>query len=131
MNLLAMAVGGVAWSRSSPSLAFWQLLRLAQLATAVFVLFEAVIYATGARAEYGLHYLYAFLPVFASLLAEGTRAASARQELGDRDLEDLDQREREELAVAVIRRETGVMAISGLVVGFLVWRAVETTAGMF
>ena len=131
LNLVAGAVGGLAWSRQSPSTAFWHLLRAAQVLTAIFVLVESAVYVTGARAEYGLHYLYGFLPVVAMFLAEGTRAAAGRQELGDRDLTSLDDRQKTELALAIIRRETGVMTLSCLVIAFLVWRALETTAGMF
>jgi hypothetical protein len=131
LSLVAGAIGGAAWARQVPSTAFWPVLRAAQALTALFVLVETVLYMSGARAEYGLHYLYGFLPLVAMFLAEGTRAAAGRQELGDRDLHGLDDREKAELALAIIRRETGVMAISCLVVAFLVWRAVETTAGMF
>jgi hypothetical protein len=35
------------------------------------------------------------------------------------------------VALAIVRRETGVMTVSTLVVAFLVWRAVITTAGIF
>ena len=131
LNLVAGLIGGIAWSRHSPSTAFWPVLRGGQALTAVFVLVETGLYVSGARAEYGLHYLYGFLPLVAMFLAEGTRTAAGRQELGDRDLGSLDEREKTELALAIIRRETGVMAISCLVIAFLVWRAVETTAGMF
>lgn len=131
LNLVAGSLGGIAWYRNAVSTFFWPLLRSSQLLTAVFVLVETAVYLTGARADYGLHYLYGFLPLFAMFLAEGTRASAARQELGERDLATLDDRERVVLATAIIRRETGVMAISCLVIAFLVWRAIETTAGMF
>lgn len=131
LNLVAGAIGGIAWARQAPSTSFWPFLRGAQLVTAAFVLVETGLYVSGARADYGLHYLYGFLPLVAMFLAEGTRTAAGRQELGDRDLGSLDERQKTELALAIIRRETGVMAISCLVIAFLVWRAVETTAGMF
>lgn len=131
LNVIAGLAGGVAWARHSPSTVFWSLLRAAQALTAVFVLVETVLYVSGARAEYGLHYLYGFLPLVAMFLAEGTRAAAGRQELGERDLGSLDDDQKTELALAIFRRETGVMALSCLVIAFLLWRAVETTAGMF
>jgi len=131
LNVIAGLAGAVAWARNSPSTAFWSLLRAGQALTAVFVLVETVLYVAGSRAEYGLHYLYGFLPLFAMFLAEGTRAGAGRQELGERDLASLDDEQKTELALAIIRRETGVMAISCLVIAFLVWRAIETTAGMF
>jgi hypothetical protein len=131
LNLVAGAVGGVSWLRREPSIPFWYLLRAAQLATLVFVLVESVIYATGARPEDGLHYLYVFLPVVASLLAELMRGAAASQELGETDFSRLDPAEQQKVALAIVRRETGVMTSACFVVAFLIWRAIDTTAGMF
>lgn len=145
INLVAGLTGAIAWQRNRPSVAFWYLLRTAQLVTGVFVLFACVVYATGHRADDSLHYLYVFLPVAASLMAELMRGAAASQELGDRlspeeprtnrelgDLfAELEPERQEEIGLAIIRRETGVMAVACLVISFLAWRAVETTAGMF
>ncbi|HNH86009.1 MAG TPA: hypothetical protein PLE93_02810, partial [Solirubrobacterales bacterium] len=50
LNLLAAVVGAVSWQRNVPSVAFWYLLRAAQIATGFFVLFACVVYATGYRA---------------------------------------------------------------------------------
>ena len=131
LNLITGLLGAGSWRLNRPSIAFWYLLRIAQAATLVFVLFEGVLWATAGDAEDGLHYLYAFLPVVAMFLAEGMRGASASQELGDRDFQALPEGERQAIAVAIVRRETGVMTVSVLVVAFLVWRAAVTTAGIF
>jgi hypothetical protein len=131
LNLIAGTIGGLAWRADRISIAFWYLLRAAQILTLLFVLAEAVIYAGGNRAEDGLHYLYASLPVVASVLAEAMRGASASQELGDTDFASLDERRQQTVALAIVRRETGVMTVACFVVAFLVWRAIETTAGMF
>lgn len=131
VSLVGALVGGISWLRHRYSVGFWYLLRTAQLATLVFVLFEGVVYATGARAEDGLHYLYVSLPVVASLLAEATRGAAASHEVGDRDVHRMSPEDQESLANAIIRRETGIMTVSLFVVAFLVWRALDTTAGMF
>jgi hypothetical protein len=131
VNLVAAGVGGLAWRRHSVSLPFWYLLRSAQLLTLLFVLLEAVLYFTGDRATDGLHYLYAALPVVASLLAEAMRGASASQELGETEFASLDEESQQLVAVAIVRRETGVMTVACLVLAFLVWRAIETTSGMF
>jgi hypothetical protein len=131
VNLIAGVTGGVAWQTNRISIPFWYLLRFAQLVTILFVLAEAWLYFAGDRAEDGLHYLYAALPVVASLLAEGMRGASAGQELGETDFASLDENRQQEVALAIVRRETGVMAVACFVVAFLIWRAVETTAGMF
>ena len=131
INLTAMVVGGVAWQRNRVSMAFWYLLRAGQLATVVFVVFECVLYAGGHRSEDGLHYLYVFLPIAASLLAEGMRGASASQELGETDFKSLPEDQQQQVALAIVRRETGVMTVAAGVIAFLIWRAIATTSGMF
>jgi hypothetical protein len=126
-------------------MAFWYLLRVAQISTGLFVLFACIVYATGHRATDELHYLYVFLPVAASFMAELMRGASASQELGERlsptepktnqELSDLfaelESGQQETIGLAIIRRETAVMTIASVVIAFLIWRALETTAGMF
>jgi hypothetical protein len=131
INVIAGATGGLAWRADRVSIPFWYLLRAAQVVTLAFVLLEAAIYLGGARSEDGLHYLYVMLPVVASVLAEAMRGASASQELGDTDFAGLDEDRQQQVALAIVRRETGVMSVSCLVVAFLVWRAIETTAGIF
>lgn len=131
LNLAAGLTGGLAWRADRVSIAFWYLLRTAQVATLVFVLAETVIYIDGARAEDDLHYLYAALPVVASVLAEAMRGASASQELGETDFATLAPDRQQTVALAIVRRETGVMTVASFVVAFLIWRAIDTTAGMF
>lgn len=145
VNLVAGLAGGISWQRNRPSVSFWYLLRAAQVSTGLFVLFACALYATGHRASDGLHYLYVFLPIAVSFMAELMRGAAASQELGDRlspeeprtnrELSDLfaelESGAQEELGLAIIRRETAVMTIASLVTAFLLWRAIETTAGMF
>lgn len=131
INLLAGAIGGAAYRRNRISIPFWYLLRFAQFATLLFVVAEAWLYFAGNRAENDLHYLYATLPVVASLLAEAMRGASASQELGETDFATLGEDRQQSVAMAIVQRETGVMTVACLVVAFLIWRAVDTTAGMF
>ena len=145
LNLLAALVGVIAWQRNRPSVWFWYLLRAAQIITGVFVLFACVVYAAGHRASDELHYLYVFLPVAVSFMAELMRGASASQELGDRlspkepktnqELSELfaglESGQQETIGLAIIRRETVVMTIASFVIAFLIWRALETTASMF
>lgn len=125
-NLAAGITGAIAWQRQTAGVAFWYLLRAAQVATVIFVIVECVIYAGGNRAEDGLHYLYVFLPVIASFLAEGMRGASANQELGETDFNSLPEAEQQKVALAIVRRETGVMAVASFVIAFLIWRALIT-----
>lgn len=131
INLAAGIVGGLAWQKNRISMAFWYLLRAGQLATVVFVVFECAVYAGGHRADDQLHYLYVFLPIAASLLAEGMRGASASQELGETDFKSLSEEKQQKVALAIVRRETGVMAVAAFVIAFLIWRAIATTGGMF
>jgi len=131
INLSAAVVGGLAWQNNRVSMAFWYLLRAGQLATVVFVIFECVLYAGGHRAEDDLHYLYVFLPIAASLLAEAMRGASASQELGETDFKSLSEDRQQQVALTIVRRETGVMTVAAAVIAFLIWRAIATTAGMF
>jgi hypothetical protein len=131
VNLVAGGIGAVAWRRNRVSIPFWYLLRFAQIVTLLFVLAEAWLYFAGNRADDDLHYLYATLPVVASLLAEAMRGASASQELGEADFASLDESAQQEVALAIVQRETGVMTVACFVLAFLVWRAIETTAGMF
>lgn len=131
INLIAGVLGGLSWHRHRISMSFWYALRVAQVATLVFVIFECVLYAQGHRSEDDLHYLYVFLPVVASLFAEAVRGASASQELGDVDFKTLPEEKQQQVALAIVRRETGVMTVAVFVVAFLLWRALETTVGMF
>ncbi len=144
-NLVAALVGVIAWNRNRPSVAFWYLLRAAQAITGAFVIFACVVYAGGHRASDELHYLYVFLPVAVSFMAELMRGAAASQELADRlsPTEAKSNRElgelfaalepdhQETIGLAIIRRETAIMTLACLVTAFLLWRAIETTAGMF
>jgi hypothetical protein len=130
-NLLAGVTGAVSWQRHSAGVAFWYLLRGAQVATVIFVIVECVIYAGGNRADDGLHYLYVFLPVIASFLAEGMRGASASQELGEIDFKSLSEEKQQKVALAIVRRETGVMTVASFVIAFLIWRAIITDQGLF
>lgn len=131
VNLVVGAIGGLAWRSNRISIPFWYLLRLAQVVTLVFVLGETWLYFADNRADDDLHYLYVVLPVVASLLAEAMRGASASQELGETDFASLDQKRQQSVAEAIVRRETGVMTVASLVLAFLIWRGIETTAGMF
>lgn len=148
LNLLAVAAGLFDRTGGSPVPVFWYLLRGAQLATMAFVVFACVVYAAGHRASDQLHYVYVLLPVAASFLAELIRGSVAGQELRDRldpPGEDppltpaelsarfaaLDPAGQERIGLAIIRRETLIMALACGVNAFLVWRALATTAGLF
>lgn len=129
-NLLAGGWGGIAWLRQQPSVAFWYLLRVAQAAVVIQVLTGAAMLLLGREAD-GLHYLYGVLPLAVSLLAEAARAGAAERELTGLDFDSLPRDRQRLIALAIVRRETGIMALSALVITFLALRAAETTPMFF
>ena len=129
-NLVAGAWGGAAWVRHQPSVAFWYLLRVAQVAVVVQLLLGAILLLLGREAD-GLHYVYGALPLVVSLLAEAIRAGAAERELTGLDFESLPRDRQRAIALAIVRRETGIMTVSALVVFFLALRAAGTSGALF
>lgn len=124
--------GSVAWIRSVPTVGFWYGLRVVQLLAAVQAALGLGLIASGGVAP-GLHYLYGGLPLLVSLLAELVRAGAARQELGalERgDFEALDPERQHQIGLAIVRRETGIMAVACLVIFFLAVRAAIIAPGL-
>jgi heme A synthase len=130
LNLAAGAVGGLAWFRDRPSIPFWYLLRAAQAAVFLQALLGGLLVFSGHEAPDDLHYLYGILPLFVSFVAEGARAGAAQRELGDLDLESIPVETQESLALAIVRREMGIMAVSCGVIFFLALRAATTSGGL-
>jgi hypothetical protein len=127
LNLIAFAVGGLAWLRHRPSIPFWYLLRAAQLSVFLQALLGGLLLFTGHEAAEGLHYLYGILPLVISFVAEGARAGAAQRELGELDFEALPAADQQSLALAIVRREMGIMAVSCGVIFFLALRAASTS----
>ncbi|MFI5026167.1 MAG: hypothetical protein ACHQCI_05395 [Solirubrobacterales bacterium] len=128
LNLVAFAVGGVAWYRDRSSIPFWYLLRAAQAAVFLQAMLGALLVFTGHEPDDDLHYLYGILPLLVSLIAEGARTGAAERELGDVDVESLSADEQRSLALAIVRREMGIMAVSCGVILFLALRAAGTSS---
>lgn len=128
LNLLAFAFGGISWLRERPSVPFWYLLRAAQVAVFLQALLGGLLVFTGREATSDIHYLYGILPLVVSFLAEGARAGAAERELGDLDFESLPADRQQSLALAIVRREMGIMAVSCGVILFLGLRAAGTSA---
>jgi hypothetical protein len=105
---------------------FWYALRFAQAAVVVQVMLGAVLLLSGRVAD-DLHYLYGILPLAVSLVAEAIRAGAAERELEGLDFESLPTDRQRRIALAIVRRETGIMAVSALVITFLALRAAGTT----
>jgi heme A synthase len=130
LNLAAFAFGGVAWLRERPSIPFWYLLRAAQVSVFIQAMLGGLLVLTGHEPDESLHYLYGILPLVISFLAEGARAGAAQRELGEIDFESLPEADQQSLALAIVRREMGIMAVSCGVIFFLALRA-ATTSGAF
>jgi heme A synthase len=127
LNLVAFAIGGVAWLRDRSSVPFWLLLRAAQVAVFIQVMLGGLLVFTNHKPDDDLHYLYGILPLLVSLIAEAARTGAAERELGDVDFEALPADAQQELALAIVRREMGIMAVSCGVILFLALRAAGTS----
>jgi heme A synthase len=127
LNLIAFGLGGVAWIRKRPSIPFWYVLRAAQVSVFIQALLGGLLLFTGHQAPEDLHYLYGILPLLISFIAEGARAGAAQREIGDLDFEGLSVDTQQEIALAIVRREMGIMAVSCGVIFFLALRAASTS----
>src|ERR1044071_2102575 len=126
-NLVAFAIGGIAWFRNRSSVPFWYLLRLAPAAGFLQVALCGLLIFTDHKPPDDLHYLYGILPLVVSFLAEGARTGAAQRELGETDFESLDADTQQSLALQIVRREMGIMAVSCGVILLLVLRAAGTS----
>ncbi len=127
-NLAAGALGAWRWHRGEPSRVFWPLLRTGQALVMVQAVDGALLVLTGHELP-RLHLVYGLVPLGIAFLAEQLRLAAADTVLAQRglegraDVERLPDPEQHELVRAIMRRETGVMAASALVVAVLGVRA--------
>jgi len=130
VNLAAGAWGAWAWWQAREAPGFWPLLRTGQALIAVEAAIGGVLLLTGADLP-PLHLVYGLSPLGVALLAEQLRLVAAQTELDQRELggreavEALPEAEQRDLVRAILRRETGVMAVSALVVALLGVRASE------
>jgi hypothetical protein len=128
VNLAAGLWGAWCWRRDVYSRAFWIGLRTGQVLVVVTAADGAILVAMGEDLP-DLHLIYGLTPLLVSFLAEQLRLASADSVLQARDLEDsaavgrLPPAEQQAVVHAIVRRETGVMAASALVVALLALRA--------
>jgi hypothetical protein len=133
---LAAAVGGWAWWQVLEARPFWVLLRTSQVAAVLLAALAGVAAALGHRPDSGLFWVYAIVPVAVGFVAEQLRVLSADSVLAARDIPDaqaLGRRSEEEqrsVVVAIVRRETGIMALAALVTLFLALRALGTAGGL-
>ena len=126
-NLVAGVWGGIEWLERRPSAGFWYALRIAQ-ATVILQALLGLSLAFNGHDASELHYLYGALPLAVSLLAELIRIGSAQQELGDLDIHALPEERQTQIAMAILRRDTGIMATACLVIFLLALRAAGTSS---
>lgn len=135
VNLAAGLWGLWLWHRAEPQPRFWPLLRTGQGLLVVQILIGGALMAIG-REPADLHLLYGALPLAVSFLGEQLRIVAADQVLERRGLEDaramenLEEREQRVIVIEIVRRETGVMAASALVVAVLALRAADVGGGL-
>ena len=128
LNVLAAAIGAIAWlSRRNPK-PFWWCLRAGQL----LIMIEAVIGAAlvlDGRDLPRLHLVYGLTPIAIAFLAEQLKLLATQTLLDNRgysggaDIAKLPEAEQRAFVTAVLRRELGVMATSAGIVAVLAARA--------
>jgi hypothetical protein len=139
LNAVSAVAGGWVWYRGArserPARFFWVALRVGQGAALTLALAVGSLAAAGKTASDQLFYLYALLPLAVAFVAEQLRVTSAQTILDHHGLADaravgkLPERQQRRLVAEIMRRETGVMALSAAVVVFLALRAASTAGG--
>ena len=126
-NLLAGGWGAVAWLRREPSVAFWYLLRIAQVLVVVQVVVGLLLVGSGRSAPDALHVVYGTAPLVVALVSEAMRVGAAQRELSEvGDIDALERSEQAAIARRVVRREMGIMAVGALAIVTLALRAAGT-----
>ena len=132
VNGLAAVVGGAAWWQVRQSRVFWVLARTGQGVAVLQAVITGVLAVASFDPDDGLYWLYALLPVAVGFFAEQLRIVAAEQVLDRMGLPDaaavgsLPEERQRSVVVAILRRETGVIALAAAVVCFLAVRAVAT-----
>jgi hypothetical protein len=123
------------WRTDRPSVWFWRFVRATQVVIVVQVLLGGLLLATGHEPP-KLHLIYGLLPLAVSFVAEQLRVSAAETVLDQLDLEDaqavgrLPEVEQRGVVLAIVRRETGLMALASLTIALLALRA-GATSGLF
>jgi hypothetical protein len=129
LNGFAGLLGVLRWYRYETSRAFWYAARAGQAAAILYAVLTGVFYLANWPPSNKLFYLYALLPVAIGFVAEQLRLISADQVLASREIEDaaavgdLPAAEQQQVVMAILRREMGVIAAAAVVVCFLALRA--------
>lgn len=135
VNAAAGLWGAWLWWRAEAQPAFWPLLRTGQGLLVVQILVGGVVLALGHEPP-ELHLLYGLLPIGVAFLAEQLRLVAAEQILDRRglaearDMETLPAEQQRVIVYEIVRRETGVMAASAVIVALLALRASGVAGGV-
>jgi hypothetical protein len=127
----AALYGGWCWWRVRSSVWFWRVLRAGQIVVVVEVVLGGILYLVNRKSS-GLHVLYGVLPLLVSFIAEQLRISSASTILTGRGFETaaevgkLPEDEQRVVALSIVQREIGVMALAALVNVVLLARAAGT-----
>jgi hypothetical protein len=132
LNLVAGGWGAAAWLTERASVIFWYVLRASQAAVVLQVAFGAILLLFGHEARDPLHYMYGASPLLVNLFAEGMRAGAAQRELPQGvDFQALGAVEQRTIALRIVRREMGIMAVSALLIAAFAFRAAQVSGKMF
>ena len=130
-NAAAGVWGSAAWVRDRPSVGFWYALRVAQVTVVVQAALGVILLALGHTSPDELHVIYGVAPIVVAFAAEAIRSGVAERELTGLDFDALPRERQRTIAGAIVRRETGIMAASALIVLFLALRAAGTSGAIF
>lgn len=131
LNLFATLWGGIAWAARRASVYFWYLLRAAQGAILAEVVLGALLLVSGRETAEGIHYMYGVAPLVVNMFAEGMRSGAAQREIGEADFKTLDAGQQRAIALRIVRREMGIMAVAAFLVFALALRAAQTSGQLF
>lgn len=130
-NLIAGLWGVFAWLTRRPSVAFWYLLRVAQVLIVLQTILGVSLLLSDHQAASDLHYLYGLLPLPLMLITEMMRVGAAQQVVGEIEYEKLPESEARDLAMKIFIAETRVMALGCLIIAALAFRAGTTSGHLF
>jgi len=128
-NLVAGVWGVTAWLLRKPSVAFWYLLRTAQVFIVLQTILGVSLLLSDHEASSDLHYLYGLLPLPLMLMTEMMRVGAAQKVVGDTDYANMPEEDARELAMQIFIAETRVMALGCLIIAALALRAATTSGG--
>jgi hypothetical protein len=126
-NAVAGVWGAAAWYRNRPSVGFWYSLRVAQVTVVAQATIGVILLALGRQSPDDLHVIYGVAPIIVAFSAEAIRSGVSDRELTGLDFDALPADRQRTIATAIVRRETGIMAASALIVLFLALRAAGTS----